>query len=176
MPIHFAIEACPVSDPIQATGPFPVYVPAESSPTLSAVIRGSAIVGFPTERDPTIIHVFFEVNCYASDALRRFANRAAHAAGRCRWRQFDAEEWRREHPGDPQPPTEYGFVWYPTSAQARIPASDVVQVALYNDFTGTVLPISANHLVTPQAWIGSNHPEELLTAGTVFEQRRRISM
>ena len=100
-----------MSDPIQPTGPFPVYVPAESSPTLSDVLRGgSAIVGFPTERDPTVIHVFVEGNSYASDALRRFANRAAHAAGRCRWHQLDPDEWRREHPGDPLPPTEYGYV------------------------------------------------------------------
>jgi hypothetical protein len=67
-------------------------------------MRGSAIVGFPTKSDPQLIHVFFEGNRYASDTLRRFANRAAQAAGRCRWRQFDPEDWRREHPGDPQPP------------------------------------------------------------------------
>ena len=53
----------------------------------------------------------------ARPELRRFADRAKFAAGRCRWQRFDPLAWVEEHPGVPPPHVEHGFVGYPTTAE-----------------------------------------------------------
>jgi hypothetical protein len=153
-------------------GPFPVYIPLAPEGGLFEIIRGSAIVGFPMEADPDTIHVYFEGNRYGSSELARFADRAKHAAGRCRWYRFDLEDWRREH-GDADPPgIEYGYVGFATSAQAFVPAAAVIQVAIYDDDLGFVAPLGPRESELLTSWIGNADPEELVATGRIFDTRR----
>jgi hypothetical protein len=161
-----------VDERSEPAGPFPVYVPIAAEGALTDVMRGSAIVGFPLEAEPGTIHVYFEGNRYASAELARFADRANYAAGRCRWYRLDLEDWRREH-GDATPPaTEYGYVGYPTSSQAFVLATTLVQVALYDDELGFVAPLGARESELLTNWIGSTDPAELVATGRTFEDRR----
>jgi hypothetical protein len=164
---------CSVHAHLDPFGPFPVYVPREPSRVLTDVPFGAAIVGFPTEADPTLIRVFYEANLYDSPDLLRFADRVKHAAGHCRFARLDLEEWRFEHADRPPPSAEYGYVAYPTSAQTVVPAADLIEVATYDDVLGVVRahsPEAAEHLAD---WIAGEAPAELLATGRAFEARRR---
>jgi hypothetical protein len=156
-------------------GPFPVYVPRIREGVLAEVLGGSAIVGFPAEADPDHIHIYYEGNWYGSPDLVRFADRVVHAAGRCRWQRLDAERWQREHTNMPRPQTEYGFVGYPTSAQAVVLAEQLVEVAFFDDVLGFVIAIGPDQGRVLGDWIGSNDPLELVASGRVFEERRRAA-
>jgi hypothetical protein len=154
-------------------GPFPVYVPSEGSSLLSLVLPASAIVGFPLESDSTHYHLFYEGNRYRSEALRRFADRANLAAGRCRWFRFDPQDWERLRPGEPPPRTEYGYATYPTSAEAVVAVVEAVHVASYDEVRGQVTPLSAPLAALLHAWTGTSDPLEYLATGPSFEQRRQ---
>jgi hypothetical protein len=147
-------------------GPFPVYIPLSREGGLVDVTPGSAIVGFPTETDPDTIHVYFE------GKLARFADRAKHAAARCRWYRFDLDDWRREHGAAAPPTTEHGYVGFATSAHALVAAGALIQVAIYDDDLGFVAPLGAREGELLRQWIGSADPEELVATGRIFELRR----
>src|SRR5947207_3117787 len=98
-----------MQSPIEGAGPFPIFVPRPQATVLANIVRGSAIVGFPLENDASMVHVFFEGNITQSEPMRRFADRAKHASGRCRWFRVDVDKWRREHPDRPLPSSEYGY-------------------------------------------------------------------
>jgi hypothetical protein len=164
-----------VTAPGDRFGPFPVYIPSGTVEELSHVIHGSAIVGFPSEVDASMIHVYYEGNRYASPDLNRFADRVKHAAGRARWERFDFDQWRREYPDLPPPPTEHGFTTFPTAAQAMVRVRDLIQVAQYDDFLGLVEPLGLDERALLTDWIGSNAPAELVATGQVFELRRTES-
>jgi hypothetical protein len=164
--------------PPAAAGPFPVYVPRleGQSQALAHVLRGSAIVGFRLAADPTKIHVYYEGNAGGAHGLLRFADRAKHAAGRCRWYRLDIEQWRRNNPGEPLPETEHGYIAYPTAAQAIVDADALVWVALYDDVLGIVLPTGPEQAALLAAWIGSTEPEEHFATGAEFDQRREDAL
>src|SRR5919199_883530 len=102
----------------ESAGPFPVYLPHDGSPISRIVLQRSALVGFPLEFKPELVRIFFEGNRFNVEALRRYADRVIHAAGRCRWFRFDAASWSKEYPGQPPPQVERGYAIYPTSAQS----------------------------------------------------------
>jgi hypothetical protein len=156
-------------------GPFPVYVPRPGSHSLADVLPASAIVGFPLEANHSIIHVFYEGNRYTRKVLVRFADRAVLAAGRCRWFRLDAVDWQREHPGEPLPPSEYGYVSYPTAAQAHVAAGDLIRVAVYDDVLGIVVPLDAEGAAGLRDWIDSTDPIEFLASGVLFRRRREAT-
>jgi hypothetical protein len=152
-------------------GPFPIYVPRQAQRILAELAAGSAIVGFPVESNPTLLHVFYEGNRYNSPDLARFADRVKHAAGRCRWQRLNLEQWRREH-GDTPPPSEYGYISFPTTAQAIVPTELLAEVALYDDVLGIVTPKDVDGARTLHDWIGTDDPNELFATGLVFDERR----
>lgn len=140
---------------------------------LRDVLVGSAIVGFRLESDPTKIHVYYEGNAAASEAMLRFADRAKFAAGRCRWLRVDAEQWQRDHPGEAVADVEHGYIGYPTAAHEVVSADDLVEVALYDDVLGIVSLNGPHEATLLAAWIGTDDPGEFLATGAAFEQRRQ---
>ena len=124
----------------ERAGPFPVYVPLPNTLLVTSVLPASAIVGFPLPSDPQVVHVYYEGNRYARPELRRFADRARLAAGRCRWRRFDSAAWLHEHPGEPPPDVRHGWLGSPTTAETLVPLAELQQVALYDDYRGLVAP------------------------------------
>ena len=154
-------------------GPFPVYVPHPNGAALADIIPGSAIVGFPTETDPKVIHVFYEGNRHGIPDLTRFADRAKHAASRCRWFRLDPEQWQHAHGKSPPPPTEHGYASYPTSAQAFVPSTELIEVALYDDLQGIVTPRGKEEASLLSAWIGRQDSREYLASGPEFESGRQ---
>jgi hypothetical protein len=156
----------------ERTGPFPIYIPNDRPRSLAEVLPGAAIVGFALEADPSTIHVYYEGNRFGSASMRRFADRVRFAAGRCRWFRLNVDDWQRDHPDRPLPVAEYGYVGYPTTAQALVPVADLREVASYDDTLGIVTPISTEHDRLLRAWIGSQQPDEYLASGAVFERRR----
>ena len=128
-------------------GPFPVYVPRPDSAALQHVLPGSGIVGFPMRSDPATIHIYFEGNRYGAAEMARFADRVKFAVSRCRNN-------------------------YPTTAQAHVQATDLFQVALYDDIQGIVTPLGDEQASLLAAWIGSGEPRELQATGTQFNSRR----
>jgi hypothetical protein len=159
----------------EPAGPFPIYVPIEGGGVLAKVIPASAIVGFPLETEPNTIHVYYEGNLYNSADLRRFADRAKFAAGRCRWFRLNMDEWQREHGNSPPPATEYGYVGYPTRAHAFVSSVELVQVAVYDDVLGIVAAIGVDQALLLRAWIGPTDPLDYFATGTAFERRRAAS-
>ena len=161
-------------EPVERAGPFPVHVPERDSSLVSIVLPGSAIVGFPLPSDPQVVHVYYEGNRYRREALRRFADRAKFAAGRCRWFRFDPDRWAREHPGEAAPLVEHGWVGYPTTAQYLVPAKELITVATYDDELGLVVPLGLDQERRLRAWIGPVADEtlDLQATGSEFERRR----
>ena len=119
------------------------------------------------------MHLFFEGNRNAIAGLRRFADRANFAAGRCRWFRFDPRYWARVRPNDPPPQIEYGYASFPTRAQITVDAATVTQVALYDEVIGQVEPLGPVAAALLGAWIGSADPLELEASGASFQQRRQ---
>jgi hypothetical protein len=121
-----------------------------------------------------MVHVYYEGNRYGRAALRRFADRANFAAGRCRWFRFDPDRWALEHPGEPAPAVEHGWVGYPTTAQRLVPARELIRVATYNDELGLVVPLGFDQMRLLRAWIGPVEDEtvDLQATGPEFERRR----
>jgi hypothetical protein len=152
-----------------------IYVSDAGRSVLSDLTAGSAILGFPLESDPTQIHVYYEENRDAITGVRRFADRAKDAAGRCRWFHLDPVQWRHDNPGQPLPTSEYGYVGYPTSAEDIVPASDLIEVALYDDVLGIVLPLGREPAEMLHAWLGSDDPVEFVATGALFERRRKAA-
>ena len=165
----------PMQEKAEPLGPFPIYVPHADQQELAEVLPGSAIVGFPIEANPGRIHVYYEGNRYDIPEFARFADRVRQAAGRCRWYRLDVEQWRRDHGDVPPPPTQYGYVSYPTSSQALVSTASLVQVALYDDILGLVTPIGPDEGALLHNWIGSSDPVELVATGRIFEARRAAS-
>jgi hypothetical protein len=118
--------------------------------------------------------VYYEGNLYRSENLLRFADRAKHAAGRCRWRRFDPERWTREHPNSPPPRTEHGLIAYPTTAETLAPASELIEVAPYDDELGFVHPRGPEQAMLLRAWICPVEDEvaDLMATGVEFDRRR----
>jgi hypothetical protein len=164
-----------MQEEFEPAGPFPIYVPREGSRALADVNAGSAIVGFPTKTDPMLVHVYYEGNRYGSDDLRRFADRAKLAAGRCRWFRLDLEKWQREHADSPPPPTEHGYAGYPTSAQAFVPATELIEVAFYDDVLGIVRATGNEQAALLGDWVGPVDSLEYFATGIAFDQRRAAS-
>ena len=158
---------------VDRVGPFPIYLPVAGSAALGHVLPASAIVGFPLEDNPARVHLFFEGNRYAIEGLRRFADRANFAAGRCRWFRFDARYWAQVRPNEPVPHVEYGFASFPTRAQITVEATAVTLVALYDEVVGIVEPLGPEERVLLTDWIGSADPLELHASGLAFQQRRQ---
>jgi hypothetical protein len=119
----------------------PVYVPAPTSPLRHTIRRGSGIVGVP--HADGFVRIDFEGGIYEQAEMRRYANRVLHAAGRARAN-------------------------YPTVARALVRADELVEVGVWNDDLGRVLPHpTADAVRALTEWLGGSSPapDEFLATG-----------
>ena len=115
----------------------PVLVPVEDTHWSKVIIKGSALVAFPSnfKHGKTLIH--YEGNKFGSPDMVRFADKCFSAASR-------------------------GLVGYPTNATAFIAPSDLIEVGTYDIEQKTVAITNPEPLLAWCGW-GRIDSEELIS-------------
>jgi hypothetical protein len=89
--------------------------------------------------------------------------------------RLDPVQWRQHNPGQPLPTSEYGYVGYPTRAQVVVPARELIEVALYDDVLGIIVPLGREQAELLHAWLSSDDPVEFVATGAAFERRSKAA-
>lgn len=119
---------------------------------MAGIEPGSAIVGGAQEAPTGFIAVDYEGNVYGSEQLRRYADRAIHAADRHVTR-------------------------YPTAARTWVRDEELVAIGWIDTEAGEVVldgPEARHRLA---AWLGTSEldPDELLASASRFLMRRELA-
>jgi hypothetical protein len=127
-----------------------VFVPNPDTDRALIIDPGSGIVS-ADDTGADRVTVDYEGNRFESAQMAAYADRVDHAAGRHTTR-------------------------YPTVARASLPTDALIEVATYDDETGTVTPLSPTHAATLAQWCGADDLDdtELTTQSNGKHNRERM--